>query len=187
MVLIFNLLATALLLALVVPSLDATLYKVRKRFERSLAYDRYLDQATVLDIAAAALSAGASIPRALEAVDDAICLERHEVRTASVRSLREVGASLTMGATWQEAWLNTPEVASGLRLALAPAWEDGAAPVPILLRHAQTLRMTRSRQAKAAAAELGARLVVPLAVCFLPAFLLLGVIPVIAAAASALF
>ncbi|XCB28996.1 hypothetical protein RQN30_06815 [Arcanobacterium hippocoleae] len=70
---------------------------------------------------------------------------------------------------------------------LAPAWQDGAAPVPLLERACATLRLTQQSRANAAAARLGARLVAPLALCFLPAFMLIGVVPIVAIAAQQIF
>nr|WP_275587042.1 type II secretion system F family protein [Arcanobacterium pluranimalium] len=105
----------------------------------------------------------------------------------SQRSLQEVANSLLMGADWAESWQDTDPRFRLLAEAMEPAWSDGAAPVPLLERSALTLRLTRQRQAKEAAARLGSRLVVPLALCFLPAFMLIGVFPIIVLAAQNVF
>ncbi|VEI13154.1 type II secretion system F family protein [Trueperella bialowiezensis] len=134
-----------------------------------------VDTAVVLDLAAAAISSGLSIPGTLTALDVATGGEQ---RATAARLL-------LMGASWEEAW----EGVDGhiLRDALHAAWTDGAAPVPLIERAAQTVRLQRRRNAKEAAERLGAKLVMPLGLCFLPAFILLGVVPVIAGAAGALF
>ncbi|WP_124054404.1 type II secretion system F family protein [Arcanobacterium ihumii] len=160
----------------------------------------YVDQSIILDLAAAALNAGISIPRTLEAVDVALgnddtvgnatlSLGKYlnlsgKRNLGSPRALTEVANSLIMGARWGEAWEGTNPRFQLLAQSLEPAWNDGAAPVPLLERSAHTLRLTRQRQAKEAAARLGARLVVPLSLCFLPAFMLIGVLPVVVLAAQ---
>lgn len=139
-----------------------------------------IDGAMAADLLGAALRAGASIPSALEALDTA--LEEEEdtglTRTAHI---------LLMGGTWQEAWVGTPDHLGTVRDALEPAWVDGAAPLPLLERCAETIRQGRERKAREAAAKLGSQLVIPLGLCFLPAFIVLGIVPVIAATGLSLF
>ncbi|MDP9801089.1 hypothetical protein J2S49_001165 [Arcanobacterium wilhelmae] len=158
-----------------------------------------VDPAVVLDLAVAALAAGVSIPSCLRAVDHALARTNGSggadvgvlpwrARKLADReaSLSEVAGRLVMGASWDDAWEGSWEGFCRLRDALAPAWLDGAAPVPLLQRSAQTLRVTRARRAKEAAAKLGSQLVVPLGLCFLPAFVLLGVVPVVVSFAEKL-
>ncbi|MDP9806242.1 hypothetical protein J2S70_000824 [Trueperella bonasi] len=134
-----------------------------------------VDPAVVLDLAAAALGSGLSIPGTLAALDVAT---GGQERTTVARLL-------LLGASWEEAW----EGVAGTRLqeSLRAAWTDGAAPVPLIERSSHTLRLQRQRNAKEAAERLGARLVMPLGLCFLPAFILIGVVPVVAGAAGTLF
>ena len=153
-----------------------------------------VDVAVLLDLTDAALAAGASIPRALQAVGRAV--DPPGTRgTAAARAgpgagagqgvgpaLRQAGAALVLGATWAEAWQAAPGWLAPLADALEPAWADGAAPGPLLRRAAEAVRADRQRQAQEAAARLGVRLVLPLGLCFLPAFVLLGIVPVVVAA-----
>ena len=134
-----------------------------------------VDTAVVLDLAAAALGSGLSIPGTLAALD--IATGGKDRTTAS--------RLLLMGATWEEAWDGVAN--TRIRDSLRAAWTDGAAPVPLIERSAHTLRLQRQRNAKEAAEKLGARLVMPLGLCFLPAFILIGVVPVVAGAAGTLF
>lgn len=55
---------------------------------------------------------------------------------------------------------------------------DGAAPGPALRAGAEQLVRERRAQVREAAGRLGVRLVLPLGLCFLPAFVLLGLVPV---------
>jgi hypothetical protein len=130
-----------------------------------------LDEAVVLDLAAAALDAGASVPRALEALGEA-------VGGSEGLGLRAVAAALLRGEPWDAAWSGAPS-SSSLRAALEPAWVDGVAPEAGLRGSAARVRGARADRAREAAARLGVRLVLPLGLCFLPAFVLLGLVPVV--------
>ncbi|MFY9262565.1 MAG: type II secretion system F family protein [Actinomycetaceae bacterium] len=146
----------------------------------------YIDVALLADLAGAALLSGSSLPGMLRAVAQALVGMRVSgVRTDPAR-LDEVANMLLMGASWEEAWQDVPGF-NVLEKTLAASWVDGAAPLPLLDRAAVTIRLTRQRRAKEAAAKLGAALVMPLGLCFLPAFVLLGVVPVVVGAATTLF
>jgi hypothetical protein len=130
-----------------------------------------VDPAVVVDLAAAALAAGASIPGALAALGEALGEEG--------RPLRRAGSLLLLGAPWPEARAAVPDRLRVLADALEPAWVDGI-PAGPLLRHAgDRIRAGQARAAEEAAARLGVRLVLPLGLCFLPAFVLLGLLPVL--------
>jgi hypothetical protein len=128
----------------------------------------------LLELVAAAIRAGAGVPRALEAVGDA-------VGGADGRSLRVVASGLRLGSDWDAAWVDAAGATDldPLRRALRGAWADGAAPGEALRAAGQELLQERRAAARTAAARLGVRLVVPLGVCFLPAFVLLGLAPVL--------
>lgn len=142
-----------------------------------------VDDVLLLDLVAAALRTGVSIPRALTAVG-AVC--------GSAR-LERTGRLLLLGADWEEAWGADREWDAGsvvpraaLARALQPAWCDGADPVPLLGRAAAGLQARRDRAAREAAGRLGVRLVLPLGLCHLPAFILIGVVPVLLSTGVAL-
>lgn len=158
--------------------------------ERSLRLGRvrqgYVDSAVVLDLAAASLASGASIPAVLHSLGMALHGTRVHGGSSDPELLIEVSRLLLMGERWQQAWQGVKGFAS-LNAALRPAWEDGAAPLPLLKRGAESIRLTRQRTAKEAAERLGASLVLPLGLCFLPAFIFLGVVPIVVATARTLF
>ncbi len=174
------------------PSIRIKRYKFVFTSKRAQAGAEEVDVAILLDLMAAALSAGLSIPNALASLDYALGRQNNtslnvKQNAPSARSLGEVSKMLLLGANWQEAWKDTPERWDFLQKALAPAWCEGAAPIPLLQRSAHMLRLTRARRAKEAAAKLSAAIVVPLATCFLPAFICIGVVPVIVATAGKIF
>ena len=132
-----------------------------------------VDEALVLDLAAAALACGASLPGALQALGEA--LEEEELAVA--------GRALLLGADWDEAW-NAPDNEEWRRRrrlegCLRPGWEDGASPAPLLTGTAASLRAGRRAADEEAAERLAVRLVLPLGLCHLPAFIVLGIAPVV--------
>ena len=128
------------------------------------------DAALACDLVASALACGASIPRALDALAHACT---HE-------ALSWTAAALRLGATWEEAWEDAPTWAAPLRDALEASWTAGTAPDGMLARCATWERRTRLVDARTKAEELSVRLVGPLGAFFLPAFLLLGIAPLLA-------
>jgi pilus assembly protein TadC len=135
------------------------------------------DTAMILELIGAMLDAGSGIGRALELVAASASPEYH-------RSLRPVVSALAIGADWETAWrsseVRTPELLA-LRQALGFAALTGAPSSAILYAQAARLRRERFRSAEKRAAALGVRLVVPLGLCSLPAFVCLGVVPVLLA------
>lgn len=164
-----------------------------------------VDEALVLDLAGAALAAGASVPGTLQALGRALDDEM----------LGVVGRALLLGAGWDEAWrtgrTGADAAAAGaaegaeeedsaetgprgwrqrvgpreerrharLDACLRPGWEDGASPAPLLAGTAASLRAGRQAADAEAAERLAVRLVLPLGTCFLPAFIILGIVPVV--------
>ncbi|GAB12114.1 hypothetical protein ARGLB_008_01370 [Arthrobacter globiformis NBRC 12137] len=135
------------------------------------------DTAMMLELIAAMLHAGAGIGRALELVAAAASPEYR-------RALRPVVGAMAIGADWETAWrssdLPSPEILA-LRDALGFAALTGAPSSSILYAQAARMRRERFRAAEKRAASLGVKLVVPLGLCSLPAFICLGVVPVLLA------
>ncbi|PJI93873.1 type II secretion system F family protein [Luteimicrobium subarcticum] len=135
------------------------------------------DTVVVLALLAAAGRTGVGLPRALEAVGAA-------VPGPDGVTLRRAADRLALGASWTDAWADAPGPGpTGLVVAdvLAPSWDRGAAPGPALRAAAEHLRRERREHAATAAGRLGTRLVLPLGLCYLPAFVLVGIVPVLVA------
>jgi pilus assembly protein TadC len=135
------------------------------------------DSAMMLELIAAMLHAGAGVGRALELVAAAASPEYG-------RALRPVVGAMAIGADWETAWrssdVRSPEILA-LRDALGFAALTGAPSSSILYAQAARMRRERFRAAEKRAASLGVKLVVPLGLCSLPAFICLGVVPVLLA------
>jgi hypothetical protein len=135
------------------------------------------DTAMMLELIGAMLDAGAGLGRSLELVS---ALASPELG----RPLRRVVSALAIGADWDTAWrsseVRSPQLLA-LRNALSFAALTGAPSSAILYAQAARMRRERFRTAERRAAALGVKLVVPLGLCSLPAFVCLGVMPVLLA------
>ena len=128
------------------------------------------------DLLAAALRAGAPVDRAAEAVAEALGGPFGE-------RLRRTARSLRLGAGPAEAWAHVAEVRGAERLVAAAirSSASGGALAAALGRLADDLRADRAVAVEAAAQRAGVLMVLPLGLCFLPAFLLAGLMPVLVA------
>jgi pilus assembly protein TadC len=99
-----------------------------------------------------------------------------------------VAAELRLGGEPTEAWgrLGVIPGAEGLARCLERAGTSGAPAAGPVARVADRLRAERARRAEAGANRAAVLIVVPLALCFLPAFLVLGVAPVVIGLADGL-
>lgn len=135
------------------------------------------DTAMMLELVAAMLDAGSGIGRSLELVAAAASPEYSG-------SLRPVVGAMAIGADWETAWRSSaarsPEILA-LRDALGFAALTGAPSSAILYAQAARMRRERFRAAEKRAASLSVKLVIPLGLCSLPAFICLGVVPVLLA------
>lgn len=138
-----------------------------------------VDLTVVLDLLGAALGSGAGVPRALEAVG-------RSVGGVDGAGLARAAAALLLGAGWSQAWDRLPVRLWPVADALRPAWVHGAPPGDALRVAGEQLVQEGRARSRSAAARLGVRLVLPLGLCLLPAFVLLGLVPVIVALGSGL-
>ncbi|ABS01969.1 type II secretion system protein [Kineococcus radiotolerans SRS30216 = ATCC BAA-149] len=143
----------------------------------SLRREPPVDVPLVLDLVAAAVEAGLPPGRALEAAVDALA-----GTGAEETALRRVAVQLSWGSSPEEAWRDLTgesERWDELAEALLLSTRTGAPAASLLASAAASARAARRWEAEAAAARLSALLVLPLGLCTLPAFLLLGVVPVV--------
>lgn len=139
-----------------------------------------IDVVVVLELLDVATRSGASVPRALGVVGRAI-------GGADGRRLERVANALTLGASWQAAWGDDRETRlRHVRQALRGAWEHGAAPGPSLRAAGERVRRGSAARAREAAGRLGVQLVLPVGACLLPAFVLVGLVPVLLSLARGL-
>jgi pilus assembly protein TadC len=152
----------------------------RPRRERSSGSSAELPSA--LDLLAACVSAGALLESALAAVACAFDGPVGEL-------LSDIARLTALGAPPEDAWsaaLRDQRWAPAAR-AVIRAHHSGAAVADVLNRVATDLRRDVRAQAEVAAARASVKAVLPLGLCFLPAFLLMGVVPVVAGFTTALW
>ena len=138
----------------------------------------------VLDLLAACLAGGASLAASATAVADALpgaCADR----------LVRVCEALAVGIPPREAWLllagdATDDPLAATARTLARADEGGTPPAAALGRLAAEARAMARAAGFEAARRVGVLVVAPLGLCFLPAFVLLGIVPVVAGLAGPL-
>ena len=129
-----------------------------------------VDTALVLELLAAQLRAGLAPLAALGTLSEAL----------NSRPLHTVCQRLQMGSGWGSAWSGSAAGTFGeLRDALAPAYTGGAPSTALLLSLADAHRLNERRAAERAAGKLSVALVVPLGLCSLPAFICLGIVPIL--------
>ena len=157
-------------------AVDRVLRRMEPAAVRAERLRAVADLPLAADLLAAALRAGAPVDRAASAVGDALGGPLGERLERTARSLR-------LGGTSSEAWAHLEDVAGARRLVASAvrSSSSGGALAAALTRLADDLRSDRSVAAQAAAQRAGVLIVLPLGLCFLPAFVLAGLVPVIVA------
>jgi tight adherence protein B len=126
----------------------------------------------VMELVAAALDAGLPAPAALDAA----------VRAAGAGTQEQLGPVVRLwrlGAPLDQVWSHRDAGWEPLGHALVLADRTGASAATLLRSAAGELRASRRRRARSAAHALGVRLVLPLGLTTLPAFVLWTVVPVV--------
>jgi Flp pilus assembly protein TadB len=146
-----------------------------RRTERELA--RSLPEAA--DLLALCLAAGADVPTALRAVGESMA-------PAPQQALHQAAALMELGVPPTQAFTHWNGVADPMVRAFERSQRTGAALAEECARVAADLRAEEFGRVQQRARSVGVRAVFPLMGCFLPAFVLLGVVPVVAALALSL-
>lgn len=140
------------------------------------------DLPVTLDLLAGCVAAGASPQRALAEAAEA-------VGGPLGHRLARVAAQVRLGADPSLAFADLSDVpaAAPLVRSITRSLDSGAAWGPTLERAARDLRARRRVAGEAAARAVAVKAVAPLGACFLPAFVLLGVVPTVWGIAAATF
>ena len=133
----------------------------------------------VLEMLIVSIRHGASIPTALHTLGALIA-------GPFGAGLLRVTSALQRGCTWREAWSlvdgdeRYATAFTQIDLALQDSWRYGQSPVASLRAAIERLRAHQHEDIEQQAARLSVRLLLPTGLCFLPAFIFIGVIPAIA-------
>ncbi|HSO70247.1 MAG TPA: type II secretion system F family protein [Arachnia sp.] len=109
--------------------------------------------------------------------------------SATRRLLQEVAAQLALGRAGPAAWesLRSHPVWGRVAVDVIRAEHAGTALAGVLRDHAEDARQEHRDAAARRARTVGVRSVVPLMACFLPAFMAVGVVPIIASLMQSFF
>ncbi|MEV0090029.1 type II secretion system F family protein [Streptomyces sp. NPDC050738] len=131
------------------------------------------------DLLSACVAAGASPREAAEAVGESLGGRVGEV-------LARAAAELRLGGEPAQAWGRFGAIpgASALARCLERSGSTGAPAAEAVARLASGLRAEQARAARARAQRASVRITAPVGLCFLPAFLAVGVAPVVIGLAS---
>jgi pilus assembly protein TadC len=133
--------------------------------------------AGVIELLALTLRGGVGLVEAMEAVATRVggLLGLH---------LRTVAAAGRWGVEDAAAWVSVPSPWQPAAAALRMAATAGVPPADALVGAAQEVRRAEQQRLELATATLGVRIVLPLGLLFLPAFILTTVVPIVLALAK---
>jgi pilus assembly protein TadC len=140
-----------------------------------------LELAAAWELLAACLQAGLPMAVALRAV-------AARLAAPAGLALRRTAELLVLGASPTQAWQPALECPATARLARSAqrSGRGGGALADFLIRLAGQLRADAQEQSEARAQRAGVLIAAPLGLCFLPAFLAIGVAPVLIGLAGGL-
>jgi Flp pilus assembly protein TadB len=159
----------------------ATWWFIRRVTDKRQAKPDPLGLAATWDLLAACLRAGLPVPAAVTAISD-------DLPDDAGRALRATADLLAMGADPVDAWapaMACPQTAALARGARHTA-RSGTALADVVAGIAAVVRDSAGDAAEARAQRAGVLIAAPLGVCFLPAFICLGIAPVVAGLAAQL-
>ncbi|SCX39469.1 Type II secretion system (T2SS), protein F [Klenkia marina] len=130
------------------------------------------DLPLVCDLLAVCLAAGTPVGAGVGAVGAAVGGPLGDALVAVARQLQ-------LGAAPRTAWHRAPTDAAALARVVVRAGESGSSVVPALHALAGDLRAAQRTATAAAVQRAGVWVLAPLGLCFLPAFLCLGVVPLV--------
>jgi pilus assembly protein TadC len=133
--------------------------------------------AGVIDLLALTLRGGAGLVEAMEAVAT-------RVDGPLGKQLQTVAAASRWGVEDAAAWASVPSAWQPAARALRMAATAGVPPADALTGAAKEVRRREQQRLEVATARLGVRLVIPLGLIFLPAFILTTVVPIVLALAG---
>ncbi|GAB98240.1 Flp pilus assembly protein TadB [Kineosphaera limosa] len=133
-----------------------------------------------IELIALAMRSGCGIVEALDLVSD-------QLDDITGVHLRTVCAALRWGMSEEEAWGAVPPDWAPAAQALSLAAGAGVAPGDLLRAAAADVRRREEHRIEAATERMGVKVVLPLGLTFLPAFILTAVIPLVLALTSQIF
>lgn len=156
-----------------VPIVRSWLAKLESAADRQRAAAISADLPVALSLIGAAVAAGRS-------AESALALVAHHLHGPLGSELQSVARQLMRSSDLHHVWrhLDSPVLHSVAR-AFARSSDSGSSIVLAIARSAEDVRKERQESKKIAASRVAVKTAAPLGVCFLPAFLLVGIVPMI--------
>ena len=164
---------------LIAVALPIIVGRLESRASRSRRERMEGQSAVCADLLASCLLSGAPLAPSAGAVAEAL-------GEPVAQPLRSLVSALQLGADPIQAWrwIEVEPSLAPIARAAARSSDTGSSLAPLLVGIADDLRQVERSRGESAARSAGVRAVGPLAACFLPAFVLLGVVPVVASLAG---
>lgn len=141
---------------------------------RSAEPPRYeMDPVIIIDVLAHTIGSGLPLDAAFSRIAEAL----HNTKPGP--ELRRAGHALHLGAPPVQALEHLDGELSRIRTSVVLSHSTGAQLAPLLEEASAEIRRVRMREIERAAATLNVRLVLPTGLTILPAFVVLGIIPVV--------
>lgn len=142
------------------------------------------DFALVVTLLKVASGQGASLPQCFLHVGHCF----GDMAGPDAAALVHVGEELLNGSSWESVWSgalaglgDSQQNFRRLESAVEPTWKRGASPAARLVALAESTLESEEAAVSVNASRLSVRLLIPMGLCFLPAFVLIGVVPTIMA------
>jgi pilus assembly protein TadC len=148
--------------------------------ETAVRTARVRDLPAACDLLAVALAAGLPVGEAVAAVGAA-------VSSPVGADLQQVASLYRLGAEPRQVWAEVPPELAGVGRVLVRAGESGSSVGPALRALAADGRADARAATETAVRRAGVWVLAPLGLCFLPAFLCLGVVPLVLGIAGQTF
>ncbi|WP_161522269.1 type II secretion system F family protein [Bifidobacterium xylocopae] len=149
------------------------------------AGDQDMPLTLLLEMLAVCVRQGASVPHALERIGSVVQADLGEPMAGVARLLNQ-------GTDWYSAWAQAcshPRYGHRFRImsdCLEPSWRHGISPLGRIETTIEQVDQAQRRRLDEASAALAVKILLPTGLCILPAFILIGVLPCIAAFAGGL-
>lgn len=137
------------------------------------------DLPLVAELLASSLAAGAPVPAAVSSVGRAV---GGATGSWLVRVANETAAGADPSRAWEVSGAGLPAAAAQIGVLMAAAQDGGLPPITALREVGAAARAAAAAAGVERARRAGVRVVAPLGLCFLPAFVLVGVVPIAAGA-----
>ncbi|MDR1033871.1 MAG: hypothetical protein LBL41_03790 [Bifidobacteriaceae bacterium] len=136
-----------------------------------------IGQALILELMLQSIKSGASIQYAMQGIGQSALSIAPTSKIAV--DVQAVGKKLMLGIDWDDAWKGGDSETDMIEECLRHSWNRGASPVRAIETYLDGLGTVLQAKTRLASEKLSVKVIIPLGACFLPSFIMLGVIPIV--------